>query len=94
MSPFAAGGNTDTLSRYLAPKLIERLGQPVIVENHPCAGGMTGNNYVAKSPPDGYTLLFMSGAYTAHSATVKNLPVPIRCAISRVCRWSSPIRSS
>ena len=79
VSPFAAGGNTDTLSRYLAPKLIERLGQPVIVENRPGAGGMTGNSYVAKSPPDGYTLLFMSGAYTAHSATVKNLPYdPLR----------------
>jgi tripartite-type tricarboxylate transporter receptor subunit TctC len=79
VSPFAAGGNTDTLSRYLAPKLIERLGQPVIVDNRPGAGGMTGNNYVAKSPSDGYTLLFMSGAYTAHSATVKNLPYdPLR----------------
>src|SRR3954469_3556998 len=79
VSPFAAGGNTDTLSRYLAPKLFERLGQPVIIENRPGAGGMTGNNYVAKAAPDGYTLLFMSGAYTAHSATVKNLPYdPLR----------------
>lgn len=79
VSPFAAGGTTDTLSRSLAPKLFERLGQPVIVENRPGAGGMTGTNYVAKSAPDGYTLLFMSGAYTAHSATVKNLPYdPIR----------------
>lgn len=79
VSPFAAGGNTDTLSRYLAPKLLERLGQPVIVENRPGAGGMTGNNYVAKSAPDGYTLLFMSGAFTAHSASVKNLPYdPLR----------------
>jgi tripartite-type tricarboxylate transporter receptor subunit TctC len=79
VSPFAAGGTTDTLSRSLAPKLFERLGQPVIVENRPGAGGMTGTNYVAKSAPDGHTLLFMSGAYTAHSATVKNLPYdPIR----------------
>jgi tripartite-type tricarboxylate transporter receptor subunit TctC len=79
VSPFAAGGTTDTLSRALAPKLFERLGQPVIVENRPGAGGMTGTNYVAKSAPDGYTLLFMSGAYTAHSAVVKNLPYdPIR----------------
>src|SRR4051812_28504160 len=60
VSPFAAGGNTDTLSRYVAPKLMERLGQPVIVENRPGAGGMTGNNYVAKATPDGYTLLFIS----------------------------------
>src|SRR4051812_45559596 len=67
VSPFAAGGNTDTLSRYIAPRLMERLGQPVIVENRPGAGGMTGNNFVAKSPADGYTLLFISGAYTAHS---------------------------
>ncbi len=79
VSPFAAGGNTDTLSRYLAPKLLERLGQSVIVENRPGAGGMTGNNYVAKAVPDGYTLLFMSGAFTAHSASVKNLPYdPLR----------------
>ena len=74
VSPFAAGGNTDTLGRYIAPRLHERLGQPVIMENRPGAGGMTGTNYVAKSAPDGYTLLFISGAYTAHSATVKNLP--------------------
>ena len=79
VSPFAAGGTTDTLSRSLAPKLFERLGQPVIVENRPGAGGMTGTNYVAKSAADGYTLLFMSGAYTAHSATVNKLPYdPIR----------------
>ena len=74
VSPFAAGGNTDTLSRYLAPKLFERLGQPVIVENRPGAGGMTGSNYVAKAAPDGYTLLFISGAYTAQASVVKNLP--------------------
>ena len=79
VSPFAAGGNTDTLSRYLAPKLFERLGQPVIVENRPGAGGMTGTNYVAKAAPDGHTLLFMSGAYTAHAASVKNIPYdPLR----------------
>ena len=67
VSPFSAGGTTDTLSRYLAPKLFERLGQPVIIENRPGAGGMTGTNYVAKSAPDGHTLLFMSGAYTAQA---------------------------
>jgi tripartite-type tricarboxylate transporter receptor subunit TctC len=79
VSPFAAGGNTDTLARYLAPKLFERLGQPVIIENRPGAGGMTGTNYVAKSVADGHTLLFMSGAYTAHAASVKNIPYdPIR----------------
>jgi tripartite-type tricarboxylate transporter receptor subunit TctC len=79
VSPFSAGGTTDTLSRYLAPRLFERLGQPVITENRPGAGGMTGTNYVAKSPPDGHTLLFMSGAYTAQASVIKTLPYdPIR----------------
>ena len=74
VSPFSAGGNTDILSRYLAPKLFERLGQPVITENRPGAGGMTGANFVAKSAPDGHTLLFMSGAFTAQASVMKTLP--------------------
>ena len=79
VSPFSAGGNTDTLARYLAPKLFERFGQPVIVENRPGAGGMTGTNYVAKATPDGYTLLFISGAYTAQASVMAKLPYdPLR----------------
>src|SRR3982751_6236487 len=79
VSPFSAGGTTDTLSRFLAPKLSERLGQPVITENRPGAGGMTGTNFVAKAAPDGYTLLFMSGAYTAQASVMKTLPYdPLR----------------
>ena len=79
VSPFSAGGTTDTLSRFLAPKLAERLGQPVITENRPGAGGMTGTNFVAKSPADGYVLLFMSGAYTAQASVMKTLPYdPLR----------------
>ena len=79
VSPFSAGGTTDTLSRFLAPKLSERFGQPVITENRPGAGGMTGTNFVAKSPADGYVLLFMSGAYTAQASVMKTLPYdPLR----------------
>jgi tripartite-type tricarboxylate transporter receptor subunit TctC len=79
VSPFAAGGSTDTVGRLLAPRLSERLGQNVIVENRPGAGGLIGTSHVAKATPDGHTLLFISGAFTAHSAVTKNLPYdPVR----------------
>src|SRR5687767_7363503 len=79
VSPFAAGGSTDIIGRLIAPKLAERLGQNVIVENRPGAGGMIGTASVARATPDGHTLLFISGAFTAHSAVTKNLPYdPIR----------------
>lgn len=74
ISPFSAGGNSDIVGRLLAPGLAERLGQNVIVENRPGAGGMIGTNYVAKATPDGHTLLILTGAFTAVAATVKNLP--------------------
>ena len=74
VSPFAAGGSTDIIGRLISPKLGERLGQNVIVENRPGAGGMIGTSSVARATPDGHTLLFISGAFTAHSAVTKNLP--------------------
>ncbi len=55
--PFSPGGGTDIVSRIIAPKLSERFGQQVIVDNRPGAGGNIGAEITVKSPPDGYTLM-------------------------------------
>src|SRR5690606_36303444 len=61
--PFPPGGSTDVLARLFSKSLSETLKQTIIIENKPCAGTVVGADAVAKSPADGYTLLF-SGAST------------------------------
>lgn len=66
--PYGAGGSTDFVSRLFAKQLSEQLGQPVLVENHPGAATNVGSDFVAKAPPDGYTLLISDGAHTWNAA--------------------------
>ncbi|MGE5098092.1 MAG: Bug family tripartite tricarboxylate transporter substrate binding protein [Betaproteobacteria bacterium] len=73
--PFAAGGATDVVARLLAQKLQEAWGQPVVVEDRAGAGGNIGADVVAKSSPDGYTLLMTSGSIvTANPYMYRNMP--------------------
>jgi tripartite-type tricarboxylate transporter receptor subunit TctC len=71
---FAPGGGADTIARTLNAKLGEALGQTVIVENKAGAGGAIATDYVAKSPPDGYTVLFTVSSHSINQALVPNLP--------------------
>jgi tripartite-type tricarboxylate transporter receptor subunit TctC len=72
--PFAAGGATDVVARMLGQKLSVRWGQPVVIENRAGAGGNLGADMVAKSPGDGYTLLFASGSIAINPHIYKRLP--------------------
>ena len=73
--PFAPGSATDQIGRAFAAKMAESLGQPVVIENRPGANGLIGADLVAKSPADGYTLLFGTNSTNAAlKSLVKNLP--------------------
>jgi tripartite-type tricarboxylate transporter receptor subunit TctC len=67
--PFAAGGGTDSIARELSKDLSDKLGQPVIIDNRGGGGGAIGSRLVAKSDPDGYTLLFVTSTFVTHAAT-------------------------
>ena len=72
--PFTPGGGVDINARLVAQKLTEYLGQQIIVESRPGAGTNIGNEFVAKSAPDGYTLLINSGALAINMVTYSKLP--------------------
>jgi hypothetical protein len=74
INPLAAGGAVDTMARMLAPTLQEILGQPIIIESKPGAGGTIGANFVAKSAPDGYTILMVYDTFAVNPHVYKNLP--------------------
>ena len=74
---FAAGGNSDTSARLYANEMGRRLGQIIVVDNRVGAGGTLASIMVAKAPPDGYTLLWATGAHPATAALYANLPYDV-----------------
>ena len=72
--PFGAGGPADLYARYLGQRLEKPLGQSFIVEDRPGAGSIIGTDVVAKSAPDGYTLLLMSNTHTVNESLVPKKP--------------------
>src|SRR5262245_46696342 len=77
--PLAPGGTTDIMARTIGPQLSAGLGQPVVAENRAGAGGVVGTEVVAKAPPDGYTLLLVSGdTYNMNALVYPKLPYDAR----------------
>lgn len=72
--PYGVGGSADVYGRFLAAKLQETLGQPVLIENRPGGGSIVGTDVVAKSDPDGYTLLIMSNTHTVNETLIPKKP--------------------
>jgi tripartite-type tricarboxylate transporter receptor subunit TctC len=72
--PFAPGGSADVFGRFVAQRLQESLGQNFVIDNRPGAGSLIGTDAVAKSAPDGYTLLVMSNTHTVNESLIPNKP--------------------
>jgi tripartite-type tricarboxylate transporter receptor subunit TctC len=72
--PFAAGGPADIYARALGEKLQSALGQPFVIEDRPGGGSIVGTDAVAKSAPDGYTLLMMSNTHTVNESLIPERP--------------------
>ena len=102
--PFPNGGGTEVIGRPLIQAMAEDLGQSMIIDNKPGAGTLIGSDYVAKSPPDGYTLLMTTNAVAINAALVSRLPYDTLrdlLPVGRICqgpnviavRADSPIKS-
>ena len=74
LTPYSAGGNADIQARYMAEKLGEMLGKQFIVDNRPGANGIIGMETVARSAPDGYTLMLIANTFTVNPSLYKNIP--------------------
>jgi tripartite-type tricarboxylate transporter receptor subunit TctC len=88
--PFAPGGPADLYARFIASRLQDSMGQTFIIDNRPGAGSVIGTEMVAKSAPDGYTLLVMSNAQTVNESLIPNKPFQLMRDFTPV----APINSS
>jgi tripartite-type tricarboxylate transporter receptor subunit TctC len=86
--PFAPGGGSDILARQLVPKLNEYLGQPFVIDNRGGAGGLVGTEIAQRAAPDGYTLITISGSYSANAALYKSSREPAT-AVATIVETSS-----
>jgi tripartite-type tricarboxylate transporter receptor subunit TctC len=86
--PFPPGGSNDIVGRFLAQRLSERLGQPVVVDNRAGADGIIGTDLVARGDPDGYTLLIVSSTYTMNPA-IHKLPYDPVKSLTPIARLAS-----
>ncbi|HUI97475.1 MAG TPA: tripartite tricarboxylate transporter substrate binding protein [Xanthobacteraceae bacterium] len=84
--PFGPGGGSDIVGRILAQALQDKLGQPVVVDNRPGAGGTIGNDVIARSPADGYTLGIMTAGQIIQAVMLKALPYDARAAFDPVAQ--------
>ena len=92
--PYPAGGGTDIVARLIMPRLSERWKQTIIVDNRAGASGIVGSEIVARSSPDGYTLLVTTSAHTITPYTTRRLSydterdfTPITVLVSARSRW-------
>lgn len=74
VNPAAPGGNSDIFFRILSPKMSEILGQPVVIDYRPGAGGTIGADLTAKSPPDGYTSALVAASFVINPSLIRKLP--------------------
>ena len=78
VAPFASGGGTDFIARLIARKLTDRLGQQVLVDNRPGAGGNIGAELAVRALPDGYTMLLVAGSYAVNPSLYKLTFDPVK----------------
>ena len=76
--PFAPGGGADLMARILTPRLMERLGQTVVVDNRPAASGIVATELTARAAPDGYTVLICTSNHAGYPGMYKKLPFDVR----------------
>ncbi|HMD62705.1 MAG TPA: tripartite tricarboxylate transporter substrate binding protein [Stellaceae bacterium] len=82
--PFPPGGPAGVVAEVIGPELAQRLGQSVVIDHRSGADGIVGSEYVARAPPDGYTLLLASSSHVIHPGTYNSLPFDTETAFAPV----------